>query len=140
MGGYVAAEGSSSVGAFAGAPLLLSGAIDPSVPIRVEQWEGRHAVTLPADDLRRVYSRFKALAPQLIVHELRELQEQLGTLLIAIVKDPDGLELCLVSSEVFDPAVRAAADFREPDWEQRRLLETEHAAVDVSVAPWASES
>lgn len=45
-----------------------------------------------------------------------ELDEALGTLFIAIIKDPDGFEICLVSSETFDKAVLSAADFKEPDW------------------------
>jgi len=111
-------------------PLLL----EPSpggVPVRVEQWEGRHAVTLPAAVLRDVYQRLEKEAPWLIVHELRELEEQLGTLLIAIVRDPDGMELCLVSAEVFDAAVLAAADFAEPDWEARQELAAGYKAEEA---------
>lgn len=139
--GYRAAGGKGAVGVFAGAPLILGGTTDGAA-VRVEQWEGRHAVTLPAESLRQVYAKFEADAPQLIVHELRELDEQLGILLIAIVKDLDGLELCLVSAEVFDPAVRHAADFKEPNWAERRTLEREgHAAAaeDASEAPWKVE-
>ena len=36
-------------------------------------------------------------------------------LLIAIVTDPNGLELCLVSSEAFEPAIRGAAEFPQRD-------------------------
>lgn len=136
--GYKAADGKGAVGVFAGAPLLLTGSPDGAA-VRVEQWEGRHAVTLPAESLRQVYSKFEAEAPHLIVHELRELDEQLGILLIAIVKDLDGLELCLVSAEVFDPAVRGAADFKEPDWSQRRTLEREALGLEDSPTPeWAA--
>ena len=56
-----------------------------------------------------------------------ELEEQLGTLFIAIIKDPDGFELCLVSSETFDKAVAAAADFKEPDWAAREVLVEQRA-------------
>merc|ERR1711879_516191 len=105
-------------------PLVLE-ASPNGASVRVEQWEGRHAVTLPAKILRSVYSHIKQDYPSLIVHELRELNEQLGVLLIAIVRDHDGLEICLVSAEVFDPAVRNAADFIEPDWELRRARAAE---------------
>ncbi|CAK0888339.1 unnamed protein product [Prorocentrum cordatum] len=73
--GYVAAPGASSV------PLVLL----PSPhgrPVRVEQWEGRHAVSLPAAALRGVHARLAAEAPWAVVHGLRELDEALGTLLI----------------------------------------------------------
>ena len=39
-------------------------------------------------------------------------EEKLGRLLILIVADPDGNELCIVSREVFDPLALAADDFR----------------------------
>ena len=79
-------------------------------------------------------------APQLIVHKLRELSETLGVLVIAIVKvcasrltnradcelqDLDGFEICLVSSETFDRAVLAAADWKGPDWMKRTISENE---------------
>jgi hypothetical protein len=38
------------------------------------------------------------------------------------VRDLDGFELCLVSSETFDPAVLAAADFVGPDYARRAQL------------------
>ena len=52
----------------------------------------------------------------------------MGTLFIAIVKDPDGFEICLVSSETFDKAVLAAADWVGPDWEKRAVLEATRRA------------
>jgi len=107
-------------------PLFLEQSPDYG-PVRVEQWEGRHAVALPASDLRAAYARIQASRPEAVVHELRELQEKLGTLLIAIVKDPDGLEICLVSSEVFNAAARAADDFVEPDWSLRSELAAERS-------------
>lgn len=102
-------------------PLFLEESLD-SQPVRVEQWEGRHALALPASELRAAYARIQAVRPEAVVHELRELKEKLGTLLLAIVKDPDGLEICLVSSEVFDAASREADDFAEPDWALRGEL------------------
>jgi len=98
-----------------------------SKAVRVEQWEGRHALALPSSELRAAYARVQATRPGAVVHELRELKEKLGTLLIAIVKDPDGLEICLVSAEVFDRAARAADDFEEPSWELRARLAAERA-------------
>ena len=38
-----------------------------------------------------------------------------------------GFELCLVSSETFDKAVLAAADFKEPDWTLRNQLINDRA-------------
>ena len=66
------------------------------------------------------------------MHPLQILQEQLGQLLILIVADPDGHEVCLVSRAVFEAATRAADDFKMPDWEQREAIE---AAVLAAKAP-----
>lgn len=92
------------------------------VPPTIEQYEGRHAISIPAVKLQEAYSKIQANYPELIVHEIMELDEQLGILFIAIVKDFDGFEICLVSSETFDKAVKVAADFKEPDWELRKGL------------------
>ena len=48
-------------------------------------------------------------------------------LLIAIVSDINGLELCLVSSEAFEPAIAGAANFVGPDYEQRTQLALDYA-------------
>ena len=85
----------------------------------VTSWEGRNALALPESRVRAVNALLLDESPHLIVHELRELHEQLGTLVILIAKDPAGYELCLVSSETFDPSVRAATTYDEPDWDQR---------------------
>ena len=37
-------------------------------------------------------------------------------LLIAIIRDVNGLEVCLVSSEAFEPAIRDAVDYKGPDY------------------------
>ena len=43
-------------------------------------------------ELRAAYTRVLAIdGGSLVVHELRELREHLGTLVIAIIKDPDPL-------------------------------------------------
>jgi len=102
-------------------PLVL---VQAEAAVRIEQWEGRHAISVPEARLRAIYRGLQKRAPQLIVHEMQELQESLGLLVIAIIKDPDGYEICLVSSETFDKAVHAAADWKGPDW---RLREKYHA-------------
>jgi len=88
----------------------------------IEQFEGRHAISIPAKKLQEAYAVIQTNHPELIVHEIMELDEQLGILFIAIVKDFDGFEICLVSSETFDKAVKSAADFKEPDWSVRKEL------------------
>ena len=64
-----------------------------------------------------------------IIHEMQILDEKLGKLFIAIIRDVDNYEICLVSSETFDQAVLEAADFQEPNWPKRALLlkETQEA-------------
>ncbi len=59
---------------------------------------------------------------------------QLGTLFIAIVKDWDGFQICLVSSETFDPAVLAAADFKPPDFALRAELAATRKAEAEALA------
>eukprot|EP00927_Polykrikos_kofoidii_P006751 TRINITY_DN12733_c0_g1_i1.p1 TRINITY_DN12733_c0_g1~~TRINITY_DN12733_c0_g1_i1.p1 ORF type:complete len:320 (+),score=39.40 TRINITY_DN12733_c0_g1_i1:127-1086(+) len=93
--------------------------IEPASAPRITQWEGRNAVALPEATVRAVNARVSNESPHLILHELRELQEKLGTLLIVILRDPAGYELCLVSSETFHPSVREATDYRGPDWNLR---------------------
>ena len=53
--------------------------------------------------MRAVAARLARDSPELIVHELRELPEKLGVLVLVIVRDPAGYELCLVSSETSAP-------------------------------------
>jgi len=82
---------------------------------KIEQWEGRFAVCLPAEDVKKVYAKFAAERPDLIVHDngkggVRELQEKLGSLYIFIAKDLDGYELCIVSRESLLPAVVEAGN------------------------------
>ena len=72
--------------------------------------------------IRIINAQIKATAPHQIIHELRELKEKLGTLLILILRDAGGFELCLVSEETFDPSVKAATDFKGPDWNFRDSL------------------
>ncbi|CAJ1351766.1 unnamed protein product [Effrenium voratum] len=77
-------------------------------PPRLTEWDGRNAVALPESHVRGVYEWLRQESPMSIVHDLRELPDKLGTLLIAIVKDPGGFELCLVSAETFDPSLQLA--------------------------------
>ena len=37
----------------------------------------------------------------------------------AVLRDPAGYEMCLVSVETFDPAVREATNYVGPDWSVR---------------------
>jgi hypothetical protein len=106
----------------------------------LELWEGRNAISMPAALLQEVYARILAETPELIVHGIMELEESLGTLFIAIVKDLDGFELCLVSSETFDQAVRAAADFVGPNYALRATLAAERAAVAAKAAKRAAHA
>jgi len=121
------AGGGYAVG-FAGAALA-----DPSVPVSfifeptsdgaapaIEQWEGRNAIALPAESIRKVNARLLAESPELIIHQMRELHEKLGTLFILIVRDVAGYEVCLVSIETFDPSVREATNYIGPDFEDRK--------------------
>jgi hypothetical protein len=47
-------------------------------------------------------------------------------------KDLDGFEICLVSSETFDKAVAAAADFVGPDFALRATL-----LMDIMMREWS---
>ena len=159
-----------------------------SPSLKVEQFDGRNAFSLPAKLVRRVYDDLSNRAPERIVHELQEINEETGlgagggaeisfsddhgispssprrrrdpslgppvsprtihvvaaasprpvsrgyprrarsqVLLIAIVSDINGLELCLVSSEAFEPAIAGAANFVGPDYEQRTQLALDYA-------------
>lgn len=77
-------------------------------------FSGRVAISCP--DVSGYYKKFSEGD---VVHELQVLEEALGQLEIAIVKDPSGFEICLVTSAVFDPSTKAAANWQEPDWEFR---------------------
>lgn len=116
--------------------------IEPADSVVVEQWDGRNAYSLPAAKVREVYARLSATQPARVVHELQEINEEtgLGVLLIAIVSDPNGLELCLVSAEAFEPAIAGAADWRLPDWAKRAELAAEyHANARAQPADKANE-
>lgn len=100
--------------------------IDDGFPVTRTEWGGRNAIAMPELAVRRINDILleqqgeeagtKATSGARIrgniVHPLQVLEEKLGRLLILIVSDPDGNELCLVNREVFDPLARAADDFR----------------------------
>ena len=80
--------------------------------------------------VRAVYEKLAREEPDRVVHDLQEINEEtgLGVLLIAIVTDVNGLELCLVSSEAFEPAIKGAFDGVGPDYDERAKLATDYAA------------
>lgn len=114
-----ASAGGSAVLGYSGAqvPLVLvPGVVD------LQEFSGRHAISIPENALLQVYSAIggqiysdeKAEQSQSgnVEHHLRTFHEVdpvtgvgLGDLRIAIIKDPDGYEICIVSSETFDKAV-----------------------------------
>lgn len=107
---------------------------DDGVTPTIQQWEGRNAIALPEQQVRAINARVLRDAPELVVHEMQELNEKLGILVIVILKDPVvGYELCLVSSETFDPSVKAATDYSVPDWTKRaEVLATATAEAAAS--------
>jgi len=129
--GYEAPDDSPSA-----VPLFLEEHPDQAA-VTVTDWEGRHAVTMPEEQLRQVYKQIREKNSKHIVHELREIKDPLGNLLIAVVKDPDGLEVALLSSEGFDSAARAADDFAEPDWERRKEIAK---SLNVAVGSEATDA
>lgn len=116
--------------------------------VTATQFDGRNALSLPSATVRAVYDRLAEEQPNRVTHELQEINEEtgLGILLIAIVNDPNGLELCLVSSEAFEPAIAGAADYKGPDYDHRAQLAVEYVskvAQAKASAPttfgWAAE-
>jgi len=101
----------------------------------LEAWEGRHAIAMPERELRLAYQAAKDIDPDLVLHPIRSLQDKLGTLVLAIILDPNGYEICLVSAETFDRAVLARADWKGPDWQKRQLAE--EAAAKRGASPFA---
>lgn len=87
-------------------------------PVKWTTWTGRHAISIPGATIKEIYATLDKETQ--VVHELNELHEKLGVLVITIVKDADGYETCLVSSECFDPSTKEAADWKGPDFDLRR--------------------
>lgn len=48
-------------------------------------------------------ARLLAESPELIIHQMRELHEKLGTLFILIVRDVAGYEVCSASRRLHAP-------------------------------------
>ncbi|KAH8075490.1 hypothetical protein JL721_1500 [Aureococcus anophagefferens] len=74
------------------------------------QHDGRNAFSLPAARVRAIYDQLARDEPDRVVHELQEINEEtgLGVLLIAIVTDVNGLELCLRAQLAIDYADKVA--------------------------------
>jgi len=93
-----------------GVPLMLYE--DPTIPegsLNVQPWDGRLAFSVPTETLRGAYAHLEdALGKGNIVHGLRELDGQLGKLTVAVVRDADGYEVCMVGSEAWDKATAEA--------------------------------
>jgi hypothetical protein len=45
-------------------------------PPVIEQYEGRHAISIPAEQLKAAYAKIQSDHPELIVHDIMELNEQ----------------------------------------------------------------
>lgn len=102
-------------------PLMLFEDPMTKEELKLEQWEGRNALSVPESALRGAYQELtEKLGDKGIIHDIREFNEALGKLVVAIVRDVDGYELCLVSSETFDKAIAAAYNpGQEIDWAWR---------------------
>eukprot|EP00928_Gymnodinium_smaydae_P051787 TRINITY_DN3540_c0_g1_i6.p1 TRINITY_DN3540_c0_g1~~TRINITY_DN3540_c0_g1_i6.p1 ORF type:complete len:341 (-),score=98.76 TRINITY_DN3540_c0_g1_i6:52-1074(-) len=92
----------------------LSGSDEGPAPVDPEaltHWSGRHALILPDEEVRLV----NAYAEQqgLVVHPLQELEEKLGKISLAIIKDPDGFEIA-VATDSITQAMLAATTFPDP--------------------------
>ena len=87
-----------------------------------QEYSGRHAISIPEQQLLQIYERVggdvakdeanESSESESVVHAIRTFHEEdpvtgvgLGDLRIAIIKDPDAYEICVVSSETFDKAV-----------------------------------
>jgi len=104
-------------------PLFL---FEDGAKVQVQAVDGRHAISMKETLIRDIYARLDKATQ--VVHELQELDDKLGKLVITVVKDVDGYEHCLVNSELFDKAAATSADFVEPNWEERRKFIDEKAA------------
>ena len=56
-------------------PLVLAPSSPAGAAVHIEQFEGRHALSLPADAIRAIVTRLERDAPERIVHEMLELEE-----------------------------------------------------------------
>ena len=90
-----------------------------SEKLQIGSWDEYSA--LPEAEVRDLNERI-VVNSHLVLHSMRELNEALGTLVIVILKDPQGYELCVVSSETFNPSVAAATDHIPPNWSEREAF------------------
>ena len=91
-----------------------NGAKDANVVIPSAR-SGRLALSY--ENVEQTYNK---IPKEQVEHELLELDDKLGKLTIAIVKDPVGYEVCLVTNTVFDAAARSATNWEGPDFEVQR--------------------
>lgn len=116
--------------------------------VRREQWEGRHAISMPGPSLRAACARVQeGKAGGSVLHPLREFNElpllrrqrglppmaceapppeaeEGGHLAVAVLRDNDGFEVCLVSAETYDMEVaRAYQPDMDIDWAWRARAE-----------------
>jgi len=115
VGTHQSVVGFASTERCEGVPLVLT----QIEGVQIMDYDGRHAIEMPEKNIRAIYEDLEKNRPNLIVHKLRELHEALGTLVIAIVKDHDGYEICLVSSETFSVLVKSGTDYKIPDFKGR---------------------
>eukprot|EP01051_Picozoa_sp_SAG22_P013110 SAG22_NODE_1434_length_4427_cov_2.505776_2_plen_174_part_00 len=84
-------------------------------------WEGRHTISLPETDVRRICTAVDdGGTAGATIHELRTQEDAiLGVWLpMCVVADADGYEIALVSSAVV-AAAAAKEDGVGPDWDMR---------------------
>lgn len=106
-------------------PLMLFEDPFASEELKLEDWEGRHTLRVPADALQGTYNELEKMhGAKSIAHKLQEHDDKLGKMTAAVVRDMDGYEICLVNSDEFNNAAQAAARAtQEIDWTWR---ETAH--------------
>jgi catechol 2,3-dioxygenase-like lactoylglutathione lyase family enzyme len=93
-------------------------------PITVESgWQGRNA--LGVADVEGVYQRLKD-KKGVIHHEKRTIDDN-PNLEIFIAKDFDGYEICIITLSEFVKGAVKGTDYKEPDWENRKLFILTHS-------------
>eukprot|EP00933_Yihiella_yeosuensis_P065694 TRINITY_DN69652_c0_g1_i1.p1 TRINITY_DN69652_c0_g1~~TRINITY_DN69652_c0_g1_i1.p1 ORF type:complete len:413 (+),score=62.70 TRINITY_DN69652_c0_g1_i1:39-1277(+) len=105
---------------------------------KIRDWEGRNAISLPMQLLMPSYENIQGGARDqgFVLHRMQDVPLVNGDqskpediLKLAVVCDPEGRELCLVSSETFDRATGAAYDPNSTiDWAWRKQREEDESA------------
>eukprot|EP00929_Paragymnodinium_shiwhaense_P035945 TRINITY_DN19327_c0_g1_i1.p1 TRINITY_DN19327_c0_g1~~TRINITY_DN19327_c0_g1_i1.p1 ORF type:complete len:440 (+),score=137.12 TRINITY_DN19327_c0_g1_i1:68-1387(+) len=127
--------------------------------VKLEQWEGRNAIVVPDCILRRLYNRVVEESEGSVKHPIREFNElpQLRrirglppmscevdpdaddgkpNMAVAIVSDVDGYEICLVSADTYNPAVRRAYNpDADIDWKWRETAWQEGMPTNLPQMP-----